>query len=143
LAPFEASGIATKITGSPSVVGEIVGGVVATDDVATNFDVLANDSDVDGDTLSITGLSEVTDADGNIIGTLSVVNVNGVDQVQFTPDATTFTKTFETVSASPSASLAWAKSSSCVKVIVPSSFIVAVVFSVTIGASFVHSALSM
>jgi hypothetical protein len=50
------------------------------------FDVLANDENVDDDVLSITNLTEVTDADGNVLGTVEVVQVGGIDQVKFTPN---------------------------------------------------------
>ena len=79
-------GGAPVISGNPQVVQSLEGKVFAADDVVTNFDVLANDFDIEGDALSITGLSNVVDADGNILGTVNVVEIDGIQQVQFLPN---------------------------------------------------------
>ncbi|MGB0937455.1 MAG: tandem-95 repeat protein [Colwellia sp.] len=79
------NGVPTLV-GNPEVIQSLEGTVVAADDVVTNFDVLSNDSDLEGD-VSITGLSDVVDADGNILGTLNIVEVDGIQQVQFMPDS--------------------------------------------------------
>ena len=62
--------------------------MVTVDEATANhdFDVLANDVDADGDPLSITALTDAVDANGNVVGTVQVVNVAGVDQVRFTPN---------------------------------------------------------
>ena len=51
------------------------------DNTPVVIDVLANDVDVDGDSLSITSISNVTN------GTAVIVVVDGVEKVEFTPDA--------------------------------------------------------
>ncbi len=75
------------ITGNPEVSQSLEGSTIAADDVITNFDVLSNDFDIDGDSFSITGLSDVVNADGTVLGTLNVVEIDGVEQVQFMPDS--------------------------------------------------------
>ena len=56
--PFEASGQTVILNGSPQVENQIIAGeLTAADNATTNFDVLANDSDVEGG-LSITGVSK-------------------------------------------------------------------------------------
>lgn len=55
-------------------------------DANHDFDVLANDVDPDGDPLSITGVTDAVDANGNVVGTMQVIDVGGVDQVRFTPN---------------------------------------------------------
>jgi hypothetical protein len=78
--------IATTITGNPAIEADyLADGVIAADDVVTYFDVLANDSDIESG-FEITGLSDAVDADGNVLGSLSIVEIDGVQQVQFMPD---------------------------------------------------------
>ena len=84
--PFEVEGHNVTVHGNPQVEDQLTGDLTAADDVVTNFDVLANDSDVEGD-ISITGLSDAVDASGTVLGSLSIVNVDGTEQVQFMPNA--------------------------------------------------------
>ncbi|MET0025759.1 MAG: immunoglobulin-like domain-containing protein, partial [Sedimenticola sp.] len=60
-----------------------MGGASAVESTTITIDVLANDTDADGDALTITDVSEVVDADGNVIGTAEVVD----GKVEFTPNA--------------------------------------------------------
>ncbi|WP_213865970.1 tandem-95 repeat protein, partial [Vibrio crassostreae] len=55
-------------------------------DVNHDFDVLANDVNLDGDPLTITSLTDVVDKNGNVVGTVQVVNIGGTDQVRFSPN---------------------------------------------------------
>ncbi|MDP0588048.1 MAG: tandem-95 repeat protein [Candidatus Endonucleobacter bathymodioli] len=87
-APYEASGRTTTLVGSPDTVDEQIDITVQDIDVAS-FDVLANDSDLEGDTLSISSASDATDAAGNVLGAVTIVMVDGKEQVQFTPNAET------------------------------------------------------
>ena len=50
-------------------------------------DVLANDNDKDGDSLSISSVKAPTDAQGNVLGTVEIVTVDGKEQIKFTPNA--------------------------------------------------------
>ena len=60
---------------------------LATDeDTAITIDVLANDTDADGDTLTITKVESPVIVDGVEVGTAEIVEVNGTQQIQFTPD---------------------------------------------------------
>ncbi|MCP4286531.1 MAG: tandem-95 repeat protein, partial [Gammaproteobacteria bacterium] len=52
------------------------------EDSAITIDVLANDTDVDGDTLTITDVGVVTDADGKVVGEAEIVD----NKIQFTPN---------------------------------------------------------
>ncbi|MET0085235.1 MAG: immunoglobulin-like domain-containing protein, partial [Sedimenticola sp.] len=66
------------------VSGDDWSGAATTVETSTiSIDVLANDTDADGDTLTITDVSEVVDADGNVIGTAEVVD----GKVEFTANA--------------------------------------------------------
>ncbi len=56
------------------------------EDTAITIDVLANDIDVDGDTLTITDAGTATDADGNVVGTTEIVEADGRQQIRFTPN---------------------------------------------------------
>ena len=62
-------------------------GFETTEDNSFIIDVLGNDTDIENDTLHITTLSDVTDANGINLGTVQIIQVDGVDQVQFTPDS--------------------------------------------------------
>lgn len=55
------------------------------EDSTLNIDVLANDSDPDGDSLTITAVGDPVDADGNVVGTAEVIIENSKQQVRFTP----------------------------------------------------------
>ncbi|WP_419785369.1 tandem-95 repeat protein [Pseudodesulfovibrio sp.] len=55
---------------------------VSEDSGHTMLDVLANDTDVDGNTLTLTGVSDVVDSAGNVVGTATIVD----NEVQFTPN---------------------------------------------------------
>ena len=57
------------------------------EDTELIIDVLANDSDADGDNLVITTVGNPTDDDGNIVGTTEIITENGTQQVRFTPGA--------------------------------------------------------
>jgi VCBS repeat-containing protein len=54
-------------------------------DTSVTIDVLANDTDADGDNLTITDVQTPVDADGNMVGTAEIVTENGKQQVRFTP----------------------------------------------------------
>lgn len=54
--------------------------------IATNIDVLANDTDADGDTLRITNVDSNVMLNGKVVGTAEIVTINGVDKVRFTPN---------------------------------------------------------
>ncbi|MBT8128032.1 MAG: tandem-95 repeat protein, partial [Gammaproteobacteria bacterium] len=63
------------------------GAAMSTDeDSSIVIDVLANDIDVDGDALTITDAGIATDADGNIAGSTEIVEVDGRQQIRFTPN---------------------------------------------------------
>jgi VCBS repeat-containing protein len=63
------------------------GAAMSTDeDSSIVIDVLANDIDVDGDALTITDAGIATDANGNIAGSTEIVEVDGRQQIRFTPD---------------------------------------------------------
>ncbi|MDP0561540.1 MAG: tandem-95 repeat protein [Candidatus Endonucleobacter sp. (ex Gigantidas childressi)] len=87
--PYEASGISVVRVGGPNTEDQFTHQGTVEDNATSNFNVLANDSDLDGDTLSISSVSDVVDTNGNVIGTVTVVNVDGVDQVQFIGNAAT------------------------------------------------------
>ena len=60
---------------------------LATDeDTSLTINVLANDSDADIDTLTITDPGIAVDEDGNVVGSTEIVEVDGVQQIRFTPD---------------------------------------------------------
>ena len=75
-----------KITGDVSF--ETIVDLTTDEDSSLIIDVLANDSDSDGDALVITDPGIATDAGGNDVGTTEVVEVDGSQQIQFTPNAT-------------------------------------------------------
>ena len=75
-----------KITGDVSF--ETIVDLTTDEDSSLIIDVLANDSDSDGDALVITDPGIATDADGNVVGTTEVIEVEGSQQIQFTPNAT-------------------------------------------------------
>ncbi|MEA1916752.1 MAG: cadherin-like domain-containing protein, partial [Campylobacterota bacterium] len=58
------------------------------EDSSITVDVLANDSDSDGGTLSIANVEAPVDANGDVLGTVEVVTVDGKDQIKFTPNET-------------------------------------------------------
>ncbi|UTJ07929.1 tandem-95 repeat protein [Arcobacter roscoffensis] len=60
--------------------------VAVWENIATNINVLANDTDADGDTLRITNVDSNVMLNGKIVGTAEIVTVNGVDKVRFTPN---------------------------------------------------------
>ena len=57
-----------------------------TEDSAIVIDVLANDVDVDGGALTITDAGTATDAHGHVAGTTEIVEVDGKQQIRFTPN---------------------------------------------------------
>ncbi|MES9958037.1 MAG: cadherin-like domain-containing protein, partial [Sedimenticola sp.] len=59
------------------------GGATTIETNTLTIDVLANDTDADGDALTITDVSEVFDEDGNVIGTAEVVD----NKVEFTANS--------------------------------------------------------
>lgn len=63
----------------PTVSGEEIR---MSEDGTATVDVLANDSDADGDTLTVADVGDAVDADGNIVGTASIVD----NQIVFTPN---------------------------------------------------------
>ncbi|MDP0561542.1 MAG: tandem-95 repeat protein [Candidatus Endonucleobacter sp. (ex Gigantidas childressi)] len=87
--PYYANGITVTKSGTPNTEDQFTNQANFDDNAISNFNVLANDSDLDGDTLSISGVSDAVDTNGNVIGTVTVVNIDGVDQVQFIGNAAT------------------------------------------------------
>ncbi|MDP0561538.1 MAG: tandem-95 repeat protein [Candidatus Endonucleobacter sp. (ex Gigantidas childressi)] len=87
--PYYANGITVTKSGTPNTEDQFTHQANFDDNAISNFNVLANDSDLDGDTLSISGVSDAVDTNGNVIGTVTVVNIDGVDQVQFIGNAAT------------------------------------------------------
>ncbi|MFK7976667.1 MAG: tandem-95 repeat protein, partial [Halioglobus sp.] len=57
-----------------------------TEDGTITIDVLANDTDLNGDELSIVGVESQVMEDGVLVGTAEIVDVDGVQKIQFTPD---------------------------------------------------------
>jgi len=72
-----------KISGDVSF--EKITEIETDEDSAITVNVLVNDSDSDGDVLTITDPGIATDSEGNVVGTTEVVEVDGVQQIQFTP----------------------------------------------------------
>ncbi|WP_298776682.1 tandem-95 repeat protein, partial [uncultured Shewanella sp.] len=82
-----AQDIAISVIGNPTVVDQVTGDLVASEDVVTNFDVLANDSDVEDEELTISSVSDAVDAEGNVVGSVTIINTDSGEQVQFMPSA--------------------------------------------------------
>ncbi|MBL4712650.1 MAG: tandem-95 repeat protein, partial [Gammaproteobacteria bacterium] len=74
-----------KFTGDISF--ETVADLTTDEDSSLVIDVLAYDNDPDGDPLIITDPGIATDADGNVVGSTEVVEVEGSQQIRFTPNA--------------------------------------------------------
>ncbi|MBU1657471.1 tandem-95 repeat protein, partial [bacterium] len=60
------------------------GAITTDEDHSVTIDVLANDTDADGDTLTITAAQAPTDAQGNVLGTVAIVD----NKIVFTPNET-------------------------------------------------------
>ncbi|MFT6053042.1 MAG: VCBS repeat-containing protein, partial [Halioglobus sp.] len=56
------------------------------EDSSITIDVLANDSDVDGDSLIISAVESPVVVDGVVVGAAEIVDVDGVQKILFTPD---------------------------------------------------------
>ncbi len=75
-----------KFTGDVSF--EHVTELATDEDTSVIINVLGNDTDADGDPLTITDPGIATDAAGNVVGATEVVDVDGVQQIRFTPGET-------------------------------------------------------
>ncbi len=73
-----------KITGDISF--NEISDLATDEDTSLTINVLSNDSDADADTLTITDPGIAIDAEGNVAGTTEVVEIDGVQQIRFTPD---------------------------------------------------------
>lgn len=76
----EGFGLVDPANTPPSVLGEEIR--IDEDGVAT-VNVLANDSDPDGNSLNVAQVGDALDVDGNIVGSVTVVN----NQIVFTPNS--------------------------------------------------------
>ncbi len=74
------------LIGDAHLSDELLFPLTTDEDNSLVIDVLSNDTDAEGDSLTITTSGAATDADGNVLGTTEIVEVDGKQQISFTPD---------------------------------------------------------
>jgi len=73
------------LIGDAQLSDESLSPLTTDEDTSLIIDVLSNDTDAEGHQLSIISSGEATDADGNVLGTTDIVDVDGKQQIRFTP----------------------------------------------------------